>query len=220
MSIILGKSFPIEWPLLWFRIGWLGVDLFFVISGFVITLSASQLFESYGSKFYKIYCKRRLARIVPLYILTGFFFIFLCEPSILSHAGFYRSLIYYLLFVHNLDANTFSTINGPNWTVAVEMQFYILIMIAIPYLVCLHPLVILLGCIIVSWVWRALSFLILCGNETCNAGIIFIPFVQLLGCLDEFGFGIFLCRMVLDRNGRFFKKLSVFGSSHFRLANF
>lgn len=210
------KDFPVEWPLLWFRIGWLGVDLFFVISGFVITLSASQLFEVYGNNFYKIYFRRRLTRIAPLYVLTGFVFI-LCLPSILKHNDFYKNLIYHLLFIHNLDSSTFSFINGPNWTVAVEMQFYLLIMITIRYLVCVHPFVILLSCILISWVWRALSFLILCHGAICNAGIIFIPSTQLIGCLDEFGFGICLCRMVLDRDDRFFAKSSIYRSPFFWL---
>ena len=34
------ETFPYQGPLLVFRIGWIGVDLFFVISGFVITRSA------------------------------------------------------------------------------------------------------------------------------------------------------------------------------------
>lgn len=65
------KSFPITGPLLTFRIGWIGVDLFFVISGFVITSSALALYRKDGSEFHRTYWTRRLSRIVPLYVLTG-----------------------------------------------------------------------------------------------------------------------------------------------------
>jgi peptidoglycan/LPS O-acetylase OafA/YrhL len=39
-------AFPDEGPLVVFRIGWIGVDLFFVISGFVITRSALGLWRA------------------------------------------------------------------------------------------------------------------------------------------------------------------------------
>jgi len=48
------KSFPINGLLSWFRIGWMGVDLFFVISGFVITLSAFSILENNNLKKYRI----------------------------------------------------------------------------------------------------------------------------------------------------------------------
>src|SRR5262249_40972959 len=63
--------------LLWFHAGWMGVDLFFVLSGFVIALSAFQLYgrstnlaEARGA-----FLQRRLARIIPLYLLTMLLFL-------------------------------------------------------------------------------------------------------------------------------------------------
>src|SRR5215471_4076999 len=63
-------AFPREGPLLVFRIGWIGVDLFFVISGFVITRSAIGMWRQDPEHFRARYSARRIARIVPLYLLT------------------------------------------------------------------------------------------------------------------------------------------------------
>ncbi|MFO1421075.1 MAG: acyltransferase [Candidatus Competibacteraceae bacterium] len=210
------KSFPVEGPLLWFRIGWLGVDLFFVISGFVITLTASQLFEQHGNQFYKTFFRRRIARILPLYLLTGFLFILFCEPAILKSPalGLYKNLIYHLLFIHNLDLGTHGAIDGPNWSVGIEMQFYLLIMISIKFLIRIHPALILFGCILISWIWRTLVFFVLCQEPACDAFHKFFLSTQLIGCLDEFGFGICLCRLVLNKD-RFFPPTSIFRSAWF-----
>lgn len=66
------NSFPISGPLVWFRIGWMGVDLFFVISGFVIAISTIRTYDR--SDNYSIFCKNflthRFSRIVPLHYLT------------------------------------------------------------------------------------------------------------------------------------------------------
>lgn len=204
------KSFPITGPLLWFRIGWLGVDLFFVISGFVITLSASQLFESHGNKFYKIYLRRRIARIFPLYLLTGVLFVLFCEPFILKDLELrFKNLIYHLLFIHNIYPETHNTINAPNWTVGVEMQFYLLVMLTIRLITRLHPGLILLGCVIISWLWRAMVIWN-CQAMGCDTFGKFFLSGQIIGQLDEFGFGIFLCRIVLDRTGQFIPLSSIY----------
>ena len=65
------ETFPYQGPLLVFRIGWIGVDLFFVISGFVITRSALAMWRREPAEFRRRYWAHRLSRIVPLYVLTG-----------------------------------------------------------------------------------------------------------------------------------------------------
>lgn len=197
------QTFPVTGSLVWFRIGWLGVDLFFVISGFVITLALSQLFEQQRTNFYSIYLRRRLARIAPLYLLTGFFFILFCAPSLLKDPSFYKNLGSHLLFVHNLNINTHGAIDGPNWSIGVEIQFYLLMMVTFRILVRLHPLQVLMGCIAIGWLWRALVFSFFCRGSTCSSYQAFFLSTQLIGCLDEFGFGIVLCRMMVDKD-RFF----------------
>ena len=177
--------------------------MFGIISGFVITLALSQLFEQQRTDFYSIYLRRRLARIAPLYLLTGFFFVLFCAPSLLKDSGFYKNLGFHLLFVHNLNINTHGAINAPNWSLGVEMQFYLLMMVTFKILARLHPLQVLMGCVAISWLWRALVFFLFCRGSSCSDHEIFFFSTQLVGCLDEFGFGIILCRMVTDKD-RFF----------------
>ena len=66
---------------LWFRLGWMGVDLFFVISGLVIALSALKLIERNPDDYARIYFTRRLARIVPLHYLTCLLWVVLVMPA-------------------------------------------------------------------------------------------------------------------------------------------
>ena len=47
------------------RAGWSGVDIFFVISGFVMAISSGGLMQRANG--WKIFLTRRLIRIVPLY---------------------------------------------------------------------------------------------------------------------------------------------------------
>ena len=53
--------------------GYLAVDLFFVLSGFVMTLTYSGMFQA-GSSFalFRIFLGRRIARVYPLYFVCTF----------------------------------------------------------------------------------------------------------------------------------------------------
>jgi hypothetical protein len=64
-------AFPTHGVFLLFRMGWIGVDLFFVISGFVIGLSAIRLYRDGDRSYRWTFMRRRLARIVPLYLVTA-----------------------------------------------------------------------------------------------------------------------------------------------------
>ena len=115
--------------------GYLGVDLFFVISGFLISL---YLYREIPTKNFKlsIFYNRRIKRIIPATIFL-FFFVSLIALILFTNVDlikFSKSLIYSIFFSSNfffwLDGGYF----GPNdklkpllhfWSLGVEEQFYI-----------------------------------------------------------------------------------------------
>ncbi|HWS74038.1 MAG TPA: acyltransferase [Quisquiliibacterium sp.] len=190
-------GFPVTGPLLVVRAGWIGVDLFFVISGFVIGLSALQGHAREGAAFRAPFARRRLARIVPLYALTALAFLLLVEPSLLSAP--LRTLATHLgshaLFLHNLHPNTHGSINGPNWSVALEMQFYAAMMFAAPWLARSTPLRVLPALVLLAWAWRA-AVAWFVGPGVDHAHLLHVYSSQLPGTLDAFGFGIVLAMAI------------------------
>lgn len=203
--IEIGKwsSFPVSGPLLAARIGWVGVDLFFVISGFVIGLSALQGHASDGAAFRGAFIRRRIARIVPLYALTALLFLLLVDPSLLAlplrivaiHVGSHA------LFVHNMHPATHGSINGPNWSVALEMQFYASILLLTPWLARSRPLVVLPALVAVAWGWRALVAWIV-GPGAANVHVLHVYSSQLPGTIDGFAFGLALAMAVAGTGQR------------------
>lgn len=100
--------------------GWLGVDLFFILSGFLITgiLLNSRHRQHYFSNFYI----RRVLRIMPVYFATVFVWVLL-----------YRDFGRYFLLSSVFGANLswllhIPTPHGPGilWSLAVEEHFYLL----------------------------------------------------------------------------------------------
>ncbi len=104
--------------------GWMGVPLFFVLSGMLLTLPYVKAGVSEGScpstaRFYK----RRALRIFPLFYISLTVFILLdlwSGVALPSRAEIVR----HILFLHNYQAN-FSSLNAPYWSLAVEIQFYV-----------------------------------------------------------------------------------------------
>lgn len=167
------SSFPILLELL--RLGWSGVDLFFVLSGFLI---GGILLDNKDAKnFFKVFYMRRICRILPLYFLLLLPF-FICVYILKATWEPPRDFLFeyplpiapYFVFLQNFfmaKANTW----GPHWlgitwTLAIEEQFYLLVPLIIrfvdrrkiPFVLVLLILLAILSRMVLFWVFK-LSYL-------------------------------------------------------------
>lgn len=200
------KDFPLKGLIGdWFQLGWMSVDLFFVISGFVIVLSAVKSYEKFESPrvFQQNYIRRRFARIVPLHFLTCGVFLFFVMPEMLMVPRHKFHIISHALFVHNWHPATIGSINGPNWSLGVEMQFYLLVLIASGWLARVNPLTLITSCICASWLWRFGVFQLFHGQIKFGSNLTWVYSSQVFGMLDLFGWGgAFALLLARDQSGK------------------
>jgi peptidoglycan/LPS O-acetylase OafA/YrhL len=196
-------GFPVSGPLVWFRIGGVGVDLFFVISGFVIALSAfARLRRDRFADFARSFARARIARIAPLYYLTCLIFLVFVEPDLVFVPDIWKQLLSHAVFLHSWFLMHQGGINGVNWSVSVEMQFYLLMLLAAPWLRRGHWLTIGLGAVAIAWTWRAAVFFLVDQNGPFTTFPVFVYTTELPGMLDEFAAGILLARFILSPKGQ------------------
>jgi len=115
-----------------FQFGWAGVDLFFALSGFLIT---GILFDSKTKQGYlKAFFGRRILRIFPLYFafLMGITVVArMIAPALADSQQFLRFEPWYWLYgvnfmvaSHGFNTAPFDT--GILWSLAIEEQFYLI----------------------------------------------------------------------------------------------
>ena len=127
MSHLLGYVVMMGGPNLFpaFFIGTAGVDLFFVISGFVMVYSSTNLFGITGGP--ALFIRKRLSRIVPLYwIITVVWILFRIanrHPEVWQPIPIIASLTFWPCAK---SGGTMEPIYGIGWTLNSEMFFYAL----------------------------------------------------------------------------------------------
>lgn len=127
------------------NLGGLGVTLFFVLSGFLITFLLIVEKKSFNNISLKDFYLRRVLRIWPLYYLVvflAFYFIPTFIPSIMLatcqsslHKGFFPKLMMYVFFVPNIAIVTTPAVQYASqaWSIGVEEQFYLIWPLIIKY---------------------------------------------------------------------------------------
>jgi len=109
--------------------GHTGVELFFVISGFCMATTAMKSFND-GYSFYtlKNYLIKRFLRIAVPYYAAILIWNVLIHFFNLTHKPHdtYHNLMH-LLFLHTLTNDTFYSVSGVFWSIAVEMHFYLVL---------------------------------------------------------------------------------------------
>jgi peptidoglycan/LPS O-acetylase OafA/YrhL len=149
---VLGAHLSAVSPLLEVRGGFLGVDVFFVLSGFLITTILAQEFQARGTIDLRAFWVRRILRLMPalVVVLLGLLMLGLAVDAGLLHRGqgittplppapanqpwpfsplpYWQGIFVVLLPVSNvvmLSHHNFYPMTNA-WTLATEDQFYLL----------------------------------------------------------------------------------------------
>jgi peptidoglycan/LPS O-acetylase OafA/YrhL len=120
-----------------FNNGWMGVDLFFVLSGFLITQILRR--EADEPFYWKRFYVKRTTRILPPLVLTAVLaYVFTPKAHLLAAVG------YLLSFSGLIELSPYHILPlGPLWSLAVEEHFYLLWPFAVRYLPRKHLLLVL-----------------------------------------------------------------------------
>ncbi len=162
------------------RIGFVGVEIFFVLSGFCIAYpfvlgKKLDLKEFYG---------RRALKILPSYVL-----VILCAAIFFDNGTVsskpWLHLGSHLTFTQNWSFETYYSTLGPAWSLAVEVQFYLLFPLLLP-LFRRQPVLTALGLALISILARRWAWDVSAGDE----GTYTMRLNQLPGCLDLFACGM------------------------------
>ncbi len=182
-------------------LGAMGVNMFFVLSGFLITrILLTSKSKTYGqpsglTTYLKKFYIRRTLRIFPIYYLSIFGLWLVKDPSVqdkLSWNLLYASNIYIAIHQKWLG------VTDHFWSLAVEEQFYVFF----PLLIFFIPkrFIVQFFVILISISIGARFVLEFTGADWK------IAYVTMFTCLDAFGLGAIMAYLFLH-NQDFFKKL-------------
>lgn len=103
--------------------GFGGVDFFFVLSGYLLFWPfARSTFATREAVDVGRYALNRALRILPLYYVAVVVLLILQQ-----HGGTFTQWWHFALFAENFSTSTLYTVDSPMWTLAVEVQFYVLL---------------------------------------------------------------------------------------------
>lgn len=183
--------------------GYIGVDLFFILSGFVIELNYGGRIAG-GFDAWAEFLKRRFARIYPLH------FVVLCAMVsyalvVYAHSGRltanfdFSTLPAHFLLVQSWGVDSALRWNDPAWSISAEMMAYLLF----PFTAFLArprnwPLAVQLFAVVtlVGLLWLGLR---IAGVSEIGQGV---SLVGLWRCVTEFAIGVTLCGIFLARRDR------------------
>jgi len=175
----------------------LGVQVFFVLSGFVICHKYFHNTE-FKKDFFSTYYLRRFARIYPsFFLLTTFTFIVWYFKTDID-SSFWKLYLLNITFLKGLSIEYYLTGIGPTWSLTVEVIFYLFS----PFIFLFFKQKNTLLLQVIFWWATGAIFVILFSVfpfEGFFENIQFVYFVTFFGRCFEFYSGIFLALHILGK---------------------
>lgn len=151
----------------WFAFGWLGLDIFFILSGFLLTRQEwirherDQTDEAVAGTrrfrdFYARFIRNRILRVYPAYYLCLTLLIVLAATHLYLKLPGRVELLLHLGMMHNAIEAYIATMNGVFWTLPFEWTFYLVFPFLFVFLVRSGPWLLAAGTLamvlIAKWV--------------------------------------------------------------------
>jgi peptidoglycan/LPS O-acetylase OafA/YrhL len=119
--------------------GWLGVDVFFVISGFIVPYSIARGFPGYTLREFPRFIGRRLLRLEPPYLLSIVVVLALWHASTLApdfrgQQPRYETAQIAAHLLYLIPFTDFHWLQPVYWSLAYEFAFYLFIGLAFPWI--------------------------------------------------------------------------------------
>lgn len=113
-----------KWLSTFSSFGWSGVDLFFVLSGYLIADKLFREWDARGKIDFKGFYLNRFLRIIPAYLaVVGLYFSF---PNLQEGRGL-QPLWKFLTFTQNISIDMFRNTFSHAWSLCVEEHFYLML---------------------------------------------------------------------------------------------
>lgn len=176
--------------------GYMAVDLFFVLSGFIMAYTYQDDFRRHGLAAFPRFLGKRVARIVPLNIFMLALIVALGQASLViqgrniiyTSRSFWPDLASNILMLQGLGIGT--NMNGPSWSISVEFAAYLIfpfLLVVISFSRFRMALANVVLCVFVLSSLAATQPCLGLGAETVAA--------NLIRCFTEFSIGLFTFRL-------------------------
>ena len=185
-----------------FSLGAAGVSLFFVVSGYCLTLG---WFRANASKISVWdYAIRRIARIYPAYavaILVALAYWLLLAESRRNLLELFADFTAHALFLQGFFPQFFLSLNGVLWSMSTEVQFYLTLPAIYLFAMRRWPTATLLGAFAFSVSVRALVEASTILSAPIEGGVSYAVLISysLLGRLFEFVAGMWIARSTVSK---------------------
>ncbi|MDQ2681117.1 MAG: acyltransferase [Candidatus Eremiobacteraeota bacterium] len=164
--------------------GFVGVHLFFFISGFVIFYPFVRAkFEDRPAPSWGHFAYRRAIKIVPSYLLSLVIVFAIGYAHYSSFGAAIKPIVTHLLFIHTWFGDTYGSLNGVLWTLAVEVEFYVIFPL-ICWAFLRRPLVTFAVMVAIAIAWRVYA------SHCCFTGSFALMLENLPGYIDIFACGM------------------------------